>query len=63
MPRRDSQSVELECRILHETPNAIKVEIHGEEIWFPLSTVDEIHRSDPAVIRVAEWIAKSKGLL
>ena len=57
-----SELFEFDCVILHETENAIKVEINDEELWFPLSAVEEIHRESPARIVVQAWIARAKGL-
>jgi len=52
--------------IKRETDNAILVhdEESDEDVWFPLSQVDSIHRvgggGDQVV--VTDWIAKQKGL-
>jgi len=35
----------------------------GEEVWIPMSQVEEIHRSDPPEIVMSEWCAVRKGLL
>lgn len=54
-------------RIVHETDNAICIEVLDGAIdapvWFPLSQVHSIHRSEPPVLYVTPWIAKQKGLL
>jgi hypothetical protein len=55
------------CKKIRETDNAVLVcdIVSGEEIWFPLSTVDSMHfdgRGD-GEIEVADWIARQKGLL
>ena len=57
-------SVEIECTIKHETERAMLVVVHatGEEVWLPLSQVDEIHRESPARVVVSDWIAREKGL-
>ena len=53
-------------RILRETAAALLLEVEGTGIWFPLSTVHEIHHSDsdPYSSRVVvdQWIAQRKGL-
>lgn len=59
-------SYELACTVKRETDNAILVYDHAteEEIWFPLSQVDSIHRdkNGNGTIVVTDWIAKQKGL-
>lgn len=59
-------SYELACTVKRETDNAILVYDHAteEEIWFPLSQVDSIHRdkNGHGSIVVTDWIAKQKGL-
>lgn len=62
-------SFELSCTFRHETDAAICVYDHAteEEIWFPLSQVDEIHgrKADgtgEGTIVVSDWIARQKGL-
>jgi gentisate 1,2-dioxygenase len=57
--------VEVIGTILHETASAILFEVEGTGIWFPLSTVHEIHRTntvDGDKITVEQWIAHRKGL-
>lgn len=53
-------------KILHETSAAILVEVEGTGIWFPLSTVHEIHRNPTdfwsSQVIVEHWIAEKKGL-
>jgi len=38
-------TVEIACIILRETDNAVLIDEGGEEVWLPLSTVEEIHRN------------------
>lgn len=56
--------VDVHCdEIVHETDNAILVKVDGEEIWFPLSQVEAIHRGPEPWLVVTEWIAKKKDLM
>lgn len=59
-------SFRFACRFIRETANAVLVHDYAsaEDIWLPLSQVDEMHR-DPkgdGEIVVSDWIAKQKGL-
>lgn len=58
-------SYELSCRILRETEKAVQVYDYEskQEVWFPLSQVEEIHRDRDGhgYVRVTEWIARQKG--
>lgn len=60
------KSFRLECQRERETDEAIQVTdaATGEMIWFPLSTVLEMHfdRNEQGSIVVEEWIARKKGL-
>lgn len=60
-------SFELACTFRHETDDAVLVYDHAtdEEIWFPLSQVEEMHRdrNGNGSIVVTDWIARQKGLL
>lgn len=63
---RDS-TFALACSFVRETDNAICINdpASGEDIWIPLSQVEEIHRdADGKTGRVvmSEWIARKKGL-
>jgi len=60
-------SFDLACTFVHETDNAVLVHDHAtdEEIWFPLSQVEEMHRDkrgDGSIV-VSDWIARQKGLV
>lgn len=59
-------SFELACKIKHETDAAVLVHdfVSGEDIWFPLTQVDSIHRdkNGNGTIVVSDWIAQQKGL-
>jgi hypothetical protein len=61
---------EIACTFKHETDSAVMILDHasGEEIWIPLSQVEEMHgkRSDgtgEGSIVMSDWIARKKGLL
>lgn len=58
---------EFACKKKFESDNAILVidAASGEELWFPLSTVDSMHFDGKGVgtIVVAAWIAKKKNLI
>ena len=60
---------ELACTFVHETDAAICIidPASGEQLWIPLSQVEEIHgkKSDgtgEGTIIMSDWIAKKKGL-
>ena len=58
---------ELACHFIAETDNAILIcdPASDEEIWIPLSQVEEIHRDkggETGRIIMTEWIARKKGL-
>lgn len=57
----------LACSFLRETDDAVLVHDHAtdEDIWFPLSQVEEMHRDKrgDGTIVVTDWIARQKGLL
>lgn len=59
-------SYELSCKFKRETDNAVLVYDYAteEDIWFPLSQVDSIHRdkNGEGSIVVSDWIAREKGL-
>lgn len=60
-------SYEFSCKRLRETEKAVQVVDYasGEEIWFPLSQVEEMHfhtKTHEGTIIVSDWIAKAKGL-
>lgn len=58
-------SVSVECVIKHETDRAllVRVEETGEEVWLPLSQVEEVHHTKPvATVVITDWIAEQKGL-
>lgn len=62
-------SFELQCEIRHETDNAILIvdTATGEELWIPLSQIEEIHREGKVKgadrVVMTDWIAQKKGLL
>lgn len=57
---------ELDCKVLHETTKAYKVEIGGKEHWVPKSMVkDYCEESDGTIssIFVPEWFATKEGMV
>jgi len=60
-----SPSTEVECAILHETDDAILIEVAEEEFWIPFSQITRIVRrpNGPSSITMSEWIATVKGIL
>ena len=60
-----TEQYRLECEYLTETEEALKVSVHGEVHWFPLSTVDSItkRKDGTCTVVIAAWIAKKKGLI
>lgn len=66
-------SYELACYFATETDNACLIvdPASGEEIWIPISQVDERHGKQDSdgkfigegTIKMSDWIAKKKGLL
>lgn len=60
-------SFELACEFIRETDAAILIKDPAteEEVWLPLSQVDEIHRDKDrkhGSIVMSDWIAQQKGL-
>lgn len=63
-------SYEIACTFLAETDNAVLIHdpASDEEIWIPLSQVEEMHHPKgdfpkDGTIVMSEWIARQKGLL
>ena len=58
---------EIACYIKHETDNALLIvdPVSAEEIWLPLSQIEEIHRDKDSygTVVMSRWIAQKKGLL
>lgn len=64
---------ELACKFLGETDAACRIldPASGEEIWIPLSQVEERHGKQDhqgrfigeGTIKMTDWIAQKKGLL
>lgn len=63
---RDEKTFTLACERVRETDNAVLIVDHasGEEIWIPLSQVEEMHfdKNEVGTIVMTEWIAREKGL-
>lgn len=48
--------------VLHETTNAVLIEIDGEEKWIPRSVIDDIDY-DRRSAEVETWFAEKEGLV
>lgn len=61
----DTRYVELACRKVRETDNAILCDFGDKEEWIPLSQIEEMefNKHNDGSIKVAEWLANKKGLL
>lgn len=55
-----------DCRIVKLTANAVLVEYLEEEIWLPLSQVDDpdklVQGEGGYTISIPEWLAKKNGI-
>lgn len=64
---KSSETYELACKRKFEGPNAVLILDHatGEELWIPLSQVEEMHFNPQGegTIVISAWIAKKKGLI
>ena len=72
---RVSETHTINCNIKHETSRAILIQAETleeglQELWFPLSQVNEIHRRESISeglfsdrIVCSKWIAQQKGVL
>lgn len=60
--------VEVEARVIAKTDMALLVEVDGEEVWIPLSQIDEdasdlgegSKRGDRGLLVIPEWLAEEK---
>jgi len=63
----NDKTFEIACEFKHETDSAILIvdPVSSEELWIPLSQVEEIHRDKNGfgTLVMSEWIARKKGLL
>lgn len=60
-------SVTVAGKVVRETDNAILFQVSDlddEEVWFPTSQVESIHRDSTGrgTIVVTDWIAQKKGI-
>ena len=67
MPDFGSKKVRIEnVRAIYATASALKVEIDGQEYWFPNSQIDddsEVYKEgDEGALIVSQWIADQKGV-
>lgn len=67
----DTETVEIFCKILNETPDALLITIDDKtQSWVPLSQITEMERNfntggqhDTALFLIPEWMALEKGLI
>ncbi len=71
MPRPGDEPVEVEAKFLHHTPDAVLIEVEGEEIWIPIEKGihddnefdwETANRGDKCTLVIKRWIAEKKGL-
>ena len=64
---RDSKTFSVTCQRIRETDNAVLIRepVTGEDLWIPLSQVEEMHfdKNQYGTMVMTEWIAKQKGIL
>ncbi len=59
-----TQFVQVNCRFLRETENAVLIEVEdGEQMWIPLSQVESMRKAADGHIVLSQWIANQKGLI
>lgn len=62
-----TETYQMACTFKAETDRAVLIVDHasGEELWIPLSQVEEMHRTptQEGSITMTAWIAKRKGLI
>lgn len=57
-----------DCRVIDETPKAIRVEVNGKRHWVPKSLVQDdsevwsLKNAGPGTLVVPEWFASKEGL-
>ncbi len=61
-----SEIYEMACHFVTESDKAVLIidPASGEELWIPLSQIEEMHRDKNGDGRIVmtRWIAKQKGL-
>lgn len=65
MPERELYTL-TGAALLHETDDAILIEVDDEQMWIPFSQIERITRypkSSACDIVMAAWLAKKKGLI
>lgn len=66
---RESREVEIECKVVGSTENALRIDYGGKEpVWIPRSQITDYSPDtddDSAIesIFLPEWLATEKGLL
>ena len=56
----------LADKIIHETDEAVLVEVEGdEEHWLPFSQIQRVHRYPDGSVKleITDWLARKIGLL
>lgn len=73
--KRDQPLVSIEVKLINNTEKAVLVEtVDEEEVWLPFSQIDvtsfnnmfdednDLRKGKSINIKVAEWLAKEKGI-
>lgn len=55
----ESNLIDIECALRHQTAAAYLVEIDGEKYWVPKSQCEY----DDGVLTIPEWLANDKGMI
>ena len=63
-----SEKFEVEVEVIRETDKALLVSVEGEEIWIPISQIDddsEVYNMEtgPGTLIIPMWLALEKGLV
>lgn len=61
----DNDPVTINCRIVHTTEKAVKIDDGKNFAWVPKSAIEEEDELDASTksITIPEWMAKEKGLI
>lgn len=61
----DNDPVTIDCRIVHSTEKAVKIDDGKNIVWVPKSSIEEEDDLDENTksITIPEWMAKEKGLI
>jgi|GEM_PF-2744013 len=65
-----SEPVEIECKFIHYTGQAVKVDYDGKYFWIPErsimgNTIDlrTLNKGDDLTLEIPEWLALQEGLI